>query len=97
MSTIITHSFLMMRRRPTLSTAGPLLCAIPSDTLNLQGPTTTEWDRLMVAVLVELCGVEDVELLVSQQFKAKSSELGGLKSDVLVNGDQKSFTFKTDK
>jgi len=95
MSTIITHTFLMMRRRPTRSTAGMLLCAILSDTLNLQGPTTTEWDRLMVAALVEMAGVEDVQFLASQQFKAKSSELAGLTADVLVNGDQKAFNFKT--
>ena len=43
MSTIITHSFMTYQRRPTKSTAGMLLCAILSDTLNLQGPTTTEW------------------------------------------------------
>ncbi len=54
MSTIIAHTFLTLRRRPKTSTAGMLLCAILSDTLNLQSPTTTEWDRLMVAVLVQV-------------------------------------------
>jgi inorganic pyrophosphatase/exopolyphosphatase len=97
MSTIITHSFLTHNRRPSKKTAGMLLCAILSDTLNLQGPTTTEWDRLMVTVLVEIAGVDDVQFLASQQFKAKSSELANLTADVLVNGDQKVFTFKTDK
>eukprot|EP00600_Ochromonadales_sp_CCMP1393_P004790 CAMPEP_0174963242 /NCGR_PEP_ID=MMETSP0004_2-20121128/5221_1 /TAXON_ID=420556 /ORGANISM="Ochromonas sp., Strain CCMP1393" /LENGTH=409 /DNA_ID=CAMNT_0016211845 /DNA_START=165 /DNA_END=1391 /DNA_ORIENTATION=- len=97
MSTIIAHTFITMNRRPTKSTAGMLLCAILSDTLNLQGPTTTDWDRMMVAVLVELTGVEDVQFLASQQFKAKSSELAGLTAEQLVNGDQKVFTFKTDK
>lgn len=95
MSTIITHTFMTLNRRPTKSTAGMLLCAILSDTLNLQGPTTTEWDRLMVAVLVELAGVEDVQVLASNQFKAKSSELAGLSCSSLCNGDQKVFTFKT--
>lgn len=70
-----------------------LLCAILSDTLNLQGPTTTEWDRLMVAVLSEIAGVEDIQFLASQQFKAKSRELAGLSAHGLVNGDQKSFFF----
>lgn len=95
MSTIITHNFLTLNRRPAKSTAGMLLCAILSDTLNLQGPTTTEWDRLMVAVLIEIAGVEDVNTLVSQQFKAKSSELAALSPAALCNGDQKVFTFKT--
>lgn len=73
-----------------------LLCAILSDTLNLQGPTTTDWDRLMVAVLVHIAEVDDVQLLASQQFKAKSSELAMMTSHALCNGDQKVFTFKTD-
>ena len=95
MSTIIAHNFIMYKRAPKRSTAGMLLCAILSDTLNLQGPTTTEWDRLMVAVLTDITGVEDVQLLASKQFKAKSSELGMMTAMQLVNGDQKVFTFKT--
>lgn len=50
MSTIVAHTYLTHGRRPSTSIAGMLLCAILSDTLNLQGPTTTEWDRMMVAV-----------------------------------------------
>ena len=96
MSTIIAHSFMMYRRRPTVSTAGLLLCAILSDTLNLQGPTTTEWDKLMVTVLTDIAHVDDVQLLASRQFKAKSSELATLSAAALVTGDQKVFTFKTD-
>ena len=96
MSSIIMHNFLTLRRRPKRSTAGMLLCAILSDTLNLQSPTTTEWDRLMVAILVQLLEIEDVQYLASQQFKAKSSELGGLSAKALVTGDQKVFTYKTD-
>lgn len=42
MSTIIAHTFLTHSRRPPIKVAGMLLCAILSDTLNLQGPTTTE-------------------------------------------------------
>jgi len=45
MSTIISHTFLTHHKRPSVGVAGMLLCAILSDTLNLQGPTTTEWDR----------------------------------------------------
>lgn len=95
MSSIITHIFMTLRRRPRRETAGVMLCAILSDTLNLQSPTTTEWDRLMVAVLVQLAEIEDVQSLASQQFKAKSSELAGLSPEVLISGDQKVFTYKT--
>ena len=61
----------------------------------LQGPTTTEWDRLMVTVLVEIAEVDDIQFLATQQFKAKSSELAGLSCNALCNGDQKVFSFKT--
>mmetsp|Transcript_34794 Transcript_34794/g.70383 ORF Transcript_34794/g.70383 Transcript_34794/m.70383 type:complete len:321 (+) Transcript_34794:911-1873(+) len=93
MSTIIGHTFLTHNRRPSKSVAGMLLCAILSDTLNLLGPTTTEWDRLMVAVLSEISGVDDIQLLASQQFKAKSKELATMSAPALVNGDQKTFSF----
>lgn len=72
-----------------------LLCAILSDTLNLKGPTTTDWDRMMVAVLCEIAEVNDIQLLASQQFKAKSKELAGMSAIDLCNGDQKEFSFKT--
>lgn len=93
MSTIIAHTFLIHQRRPERHVAGMLLCAILSDTLNLLGPTTTEWDRLMVAVLSEICEVDDIQLLASQQFKAKSKELAATSAFGLVNGDQKTFSF----
>lgn len=51
----------------------------------------------MVAVLSEIAEVDDIQYLASQQFKAKSKELAGLSAHGLVNGDQKSFSFKTDK
>lgn len=95
MSSIITHSFVTLRRRPKKAIAGLMLCAILSDTLNLQSPTTTEWDRLMVSVLVEIAEVDDVQSLASQQFKAKSALLGDLSASALITGDQKIFTYKT--
>ena len=70
-----------------------LLCAILSDTLNLQGPTTTEWDRLIVAVLSEIAEVNNIQLLSQMQFKAKSKELATMSEHALVNGDKKTFSF----
>ena len=93
MSTIVAHTYLTHNRRPPTPIAGMLLCAILSDTLNLQGPTTTEWDRMIVAVLADLTEVEDIQDLADQQFKAKSKELAGLSANGLVNGDQKEFSF----
>jgi manganese-dependent inorganic pyrophosphatase len=93
MSTIVAHTFLTHKRRPSKSVAGMLLCAILSDTLNLLGPTTTAWDRLIVAVLADIAEVDDIQLLASRQFKAKSRDLASLSAVGLVNGDQKSFGF----
>jgi inorganic pyrophosphatase/exopolyphosphatase len=50
----------------------------------------------MVATLSEIAGVDDIQFLASQQFKAKSKELAGLSAHGLVNGDQKCFSFATD-
>lgn len=50
----------------------------------------------MVAVLSEIAEVDDIQYLATQQFKAKSRELAGLSAHGLVNGDQKSFSFKTE-
>lgn len=75
MSTIIAHTFLTIQKRPRRCVAGMLLCAILSDTLNLMGPTTTDWDRMMVAILCEVAGVKDIQGLAKAQFKAKSKEL----------------------
>jgi inorganic pyrophosphatase/exopolyphosphatase len=50
----------------------------------------------MVAVLLKLTGTEDPQLLATQQFKAKSSELAFMTPHALCNGDQKCFNFKTE-
>ena len=40
----------------------------------------------MVAVLVEIAEVSDIQFLATQQFKAKSSELAGMSCTNLING-----------
>jgi manganese-dependent inorganic pyrophosphatase len=95
MSSIIAHSFFTLRRKPHKPTAGMLLSAILSDTLNLQGPTTTDWDRVIVSELVNFTGVSNVQALATQQFKAKSQELAGYTAMELIHTDQKVFSFKT--
>lgn len=74
-----------------------LLCAIISDTLNLMGPTTTQWDRMMVAILAIIAGVDNINLLASQQFKAKSKELAMMSATQLCSGDRKVFKLKNGK
>ena len=93
MSTIIAHSFLVRNLRLSKPIAGIMLCAILSDTLNLQSPTTTDWDKLIVTILAELAEIEDINDLAKRQFHAKSKDLKHLSAYSLVNGDKKSFSF----
>mmetsp|Transcript_71838 Transcript_71838/g.135536 ORF Transcript_71838/g.135536 Transcript_71838/m.135536 type:complete len:445 (-) Transcript_71838:261-1595(-) len=94
MSTIVTHGYLTSGRKPPPGIAGMLLCAIISDTLNLCGPTTTQWDKMMVAILAIIAGVENINLMATEQFKAKSKELVGLSATQLCSGDCKVFKLK---
>jgi len=91
MSTIIAHSFVVYGQTLPKPVAGLLLCAILSDTLNLRSPTTTAWDRKIVALLVQYCAVDDVNQLCAKQFKAKSKNLAALSAYALVSGDLKRF------
>ncbi|KAJ1452139.1 hypothetical protein M885DRAFT_527947 [Pelagophyceae sp. CCMP2097] len=93
MSTIVAHSFIVQGKALPKKIGGMLLCAILSDTLNLRSPTTTVWDRKVVSLLVQYCGVFDVNLLCTEQFKAKSKNLADLSADTLTSGDLKRFNF----
>ena len=61
MSTIVGHTFLSHQRRPSKGVAGVLLCAILSDTLNLQGPTTTECESRFVGCGARASGAVQVQ------------------------------------
>ena len=69
------------------------MSAILSDTLNLKSPTTTEWDRRIVTMLVQYIGVTDVNELAAKQFRAKSHNLSIMSAYSLVSGDMKQFKF----
>jgi inorganic pyrophosphatase/exopolyphosphatase len=73
--------------------AGILLSGILSDTLNLRSPTTTIIDRKMSSILARAAKVDDINLISSGLFKAKSSELDKMSAAQLVMGDMKSFVF----
>lgn len=70
-----------------------LLSAILSDTLNLRSPTTTNWDKRMVTMLVQYTELEDVNMFAASQFRAKSRELLSMSPYALVHGDMKLFKF----
>lgn len=53
--------------------AGAMLCAILSDTVLFKSPTCTEADKKAAKELAEIAGVEDLEALGMEMFKAKSN------------------------
>ena len=54
-------------------------------------------DCLVVAILSEITEVNDIQFMATKQFKTKSKERARLSAHGMVNGDQKSFSFKTEK
>ena len=91
--TLLAEEFARVGRTPSRATAGIMLSAVLSDTLNLKGPTTTERDRRMVAELAQQLGVTDVAALAAEQFKAKSAELATVPARELIEADMKEFSF----
>lgn len=71
--------------------AGLMLSGILSDTLILQSPTTTSYDKETVEALSKLAGV-DYEKYGIEMFKAGTSLQGMTKEEVL-NTDIKSFSY----
>ena len=92
-STILAHSFALQEKYLPRNVAGMLLSAILSDTLNLRSPTTANWDRRMVTMLVQYVGLEDVNMFAAALFRAKSRELLNMSAFALVHGDMKLFKF----
>ena len=98
-STIIAHQYYMIKgESPSPSLSGLLLSAILSDTLNLNGPTTTEDDIRMVKILSVVAGVENcLEELVQKQFQAKSEVLKQMSAYQLCQLDRKIFSFQDEQ
>lgn len=76
--------------------AGGMLAAILSDTVNFKSPTCTEDDKVAVAELKTVAGVEDTEELFMSMLKAKSSVDGVPAKDLLFR-DYKDFDMKGNK
>jgi len=95
MSTIVAHTFLREAIHMPKQIARILLCAILSDTLDLQSVTTTQADKLMVGVLAMLGEVKSAQAihdLASKMFTAKTQWILSQGSRELVRGDQKDFS-----
>lgn len=69
-----------------------MLCAILSDTVGLKSSTTTDKDRYAVTDLAKTTGLNDVEALTMEIFKAKS-DISKLSPEEIVKNDYKIFDF----
>lgn len=96
-STIIAMRFIRNNRKLERYVAGMLLSAILSDTLNFKSPTTTDADKLAVAVLSKIVGVENIDELANLQFHAKSKMIEKLSNTDLIKGDMKSYLIQDKK
>ncbi len=72
------------------ATAGIMLAAILSDTVNFKSPTCTDADRKAVAELAKIAGVNDTDGLFMDMLKAKSA-IEGIPAMELLNRDYKDF------
>ena len=68
-----------------------LLCGILSDTLKLNSPTTTEYDKQIVKDLSDLIN-EDVDKLAQEMFEAKS-DLSDMTLKEIIEADYKDYKF----
>lgn len=76
--------------------AGGMLAAILSDTVNFKSPTCTEDDKVAVADLKAIAGVDDTDELFMEMLKAKSAVDGVPAKDLLFR-DYKDFDMKGNK
>ncbi len=91
-STIV---FDMMRQNsiiPDQKLSALMLTAILSDTVGYKSATTTETDREAGAELAKIAGIDDVEALTLEIFKAKSN-VSELSDEQIVKNDYKVFDF----
>lgn len=92
MSSIVAHMYLRNNVKMDKAVARLLMCAILSDTLNLQSVTTTDADRFAVALLAKRGGVKDPDEVARLMFRAKTKWIVNMGSYAMVRGDQKDFS-----
>ncbi len=81
-ATLVAELFDYHGETPTDSTRGCLLCAILSDTLAFQSPTTTDRDKQVGEQLADELGV-DIDDLAADQLRAKADLSGATPAEVL--------------
>lgn len=88
--TVIKGMFDFHNLKPGKETAGLMLCAILSDTVIFKSSTCTDKDIKTAEELAEIAGVEKIEELGLEMFKAKS-EIEGASAKELLQRDYKDF------
>ncbi len=88
--TVLKVLFDMEKIVVSASTAGLMLAAILSDTVNFKSPTCTAADKIAVAELVKIAGVDNTDELFMDMLKAKSA-INGIPAMDLLNRDYKDF------
>ncbi|MFO7606776.1 MAG: manganese-dependent inorganic pyrophosphatase [Desulfurivibrionaceae bacterium] len=76
--------------------AGIMLAAILSDTVLFKSPTTTDADKKACEALAKIAGVDDMEALAMEMFKAKSAVEGVPMRDLIFR-DYKDFDMNGNK
>ena len=88
------HDYYKVAIDPAL--AGAMLCAILSDTVLFKSPTCTEQDKQAAYDLAKIAGVEDLQALGMEMFKAKSNSAGATPRDLIFR-DFKDFDMSGSK
>ena len=95
-ATIVYNMYKFNNQVPDAPVAKMMMGAIISDTVNFQGPTTTDIDIVAANELSEIAGVEDIQAFAKAQFDAKS-DIKLVSAEELILRDQKVFEMAGDK
>lgn len=95
-ATIVYNMYKFHNQTPDLAVAKMMMGAIISDTVNFQGPTTTDIDKVAAQELAEIAGVDDLQAFATAQFDAKS-DIKHVPAAELILRDQKVFEMNGDK
>ena len=95
-ATIVYNMYKFNNQVPDAPVAKMMMGAIISDTVNFQGPTTTDIDIVAANELAKIAGVEDIQAFAKAQFDAKS-DIKSVSAEELILRDQKVFEMAGDK
>ena len=95
-ATIVYNMYKFNNQTPDAPVAKMMMGAIISDTVNFQGPTTTDIDIVAANELAEIAGVDDIQAFAKAQFDAKS-DIKSVPAAELILRDQKVFEMAGEK